>query len=212
MFRFSSRTEVNRQFKLTDLFRQMNASKDARKDAADVEKVVLKNVLSPTTLNCAPDKEIKEVYVFEITVASRRVPEVFIKELDNSIKLHTLFNVRNDDYELSMISYKTGPAKGKYFATNWECDDDFPVPPAGNVAELYKFILSKFLKYPPFESETAGEYVKRNNRLAKLDFQVSATEAAIARESQSKRKFEYNERLRKYREERERLLVKEKEI
>ena len=40
MFRFSSRTEVNRQFKLTDLFRQMNASKDARKDAADVEKVI----------------------------------------------------------------------------------------------------------------------------------------------------------------------------
>lgn len=48
--------------------------------------------------------------------------------------------------------------------------------------------------------------MKRNNRLAKLDFQVGATEAAIARESQSKRKFEYNERLRKYKEEREELL------
>ena len=167
MFAFSSRTQVDKSFRLSDLFKQMNADKEVKKDAAGITGVVLKNVLSPTTLNCDPSGEIKEVYVFEIIVASQYVPERFIKALDGSIKLHTLFNVRNDDYELSMISYKTGPAKGKYFATNWECDDDFPVPPAGNVAELYKFILSKFLKYPPFESETAGEFVHRNNRLAK---------------------------------------------
>lgn len=120
MFEFSSKTRVDRSFKMTDLFRQMNASKEAKKDAACIEKIVLKNVLSPTTLNCEADKEIKEIYVFEITVSSRTVPEIFIKELDQSIKLHTLINIRDGDFELSMISYKTGNAKGKYYATNWE--------------------------------------------------------------------------------------------
>lgn len=206
MFQFSSRTEINRQFKLSDLFKQMNASKEARKDAAAIEKVVLKNVISPTTLNCEPDKEIKEIYVFEITVSSRYVPETFIKELDNSIKLHTLFNVRDGEYELSMISYKLGSAKGKYFATNWEADDDLPVPLISSIHELYKYILSKFLKYPPFEAETAGEYIKRYNQLIKLDFQINSTTIAIGRESQSKRKFEYNARLKKYKEERAKLL------
>ena len=206
MFEFSSKTRVDRPFKITDLFRQMNASKEAKKDAACIEKIVLKNVLSPTTLNCEADKEIKEIYVFEITVPSRTVPEIFIKELDQSIKLHTLFNIRDGDFELSMISYKTGNSKGKYYATNWESDPDFSVPLVNRVPELYKYILSKFLKYPPFEEESVGEYLKRYNQLIKLDYQINSTTIAIARENQSKRKFEYNARLKQYREEREKLL------
>lgn len=206
MFEFSSKTRVDRSFKMTDLFRQMNASKEAKKDAACIEKIVLKNVLSPNTLNCEADKEIKEIYVFEITVSSRTVPEIFIKELDQSIKLHTLFNVRDGDFELSMISYKTGNAKGKYYATNWESDPDFIVPLVNSVPELYKYILSKFLKYPPLEEESVGEYLKRYNQLIKLDYQINSTAIAIARENQSKRKFEYNARLKQYKEERERLL------
>ena len=206
MFKFSSKTQVDRTFRLTDLFRQMKASKGAKKDAACIEKIVLKNVLSPTTLNCEADKEIKEIYVFEITVSSRTVPEIFIKELDQSIKLHTLFNVRDGDFELSMISYKTGNAKGKYYATNWESDPDFIVPLVNSVPELYKYILSKFLKYPPLEEESVGEYLKRYNQLIKLDYQINSTAIAIARENQSKRKFEYNARMKQYKEERERLL------
>ncbi len=207
MFEFSSRTEVNKQFKLSALFKPMNASKAAKKDATVIDKVVLKNVLSPNTMHCELCQEIKEIYVFEITVSSRCVPETFIKELDNSIKLHTLFNVRDGEYELSMISYKIGSEKGKYHATNWEADDDMPVPPVNSVPELYKYILSKFLKYPPFDSESAGEYIKRHNQLIKLDFQINSTTIAIGKESQSKRKFEYNTRLKQYKEERAKLLM-----
>ncbi len=206
MFKFSTKTVVNRQFKLSDLYKQMDASKEARRDAAVIEKVVLTNVLSPKTLNCEPDKTVKEVYVFEISVSERYVPEQFIKELDNSIKLHTLFNVRHGDYELSLISYKLGSSKGKYYRTNWEDEDDMDVPLVSSVPELYKFILLKFWVYPPFESESVDEYVKRYYRLAKLDYQISATSAAINRESQSKKKFEYNARLKGYIAERESLL------
>ena len=40
----------------------------------------------------------------------------------------------------------------------------------------------------------------------KLDFQIGKTESAIAHESQSKKRFEYNARLKEYKTERERLL------
>jgi len=207
MFEFSSRTLVDKQFKLTDLFRQMNASKEARKDAGGIKTIALKNVLSPTTLNCAASKDIKEIYVFEITVSSRYVPEIFINELDKSIKLHTLFNVRNEECELSLISYKLGTMKGKYFQTNWAADPDYPVPLVDSVPALYKYILSKFLSYPPFEGEAVEEYIGRYNKLTKLDFQISKTQSAIIHESQSKRKFEYNARLKEYKAEKEKLLA-----
>ena len=206
MFEFSSKTKLDKPFKLTDLFRQVNADKEVKKDAAGITGVVLTNVISPKTLNCAADGEIREIYVFEITVSQQYVPDLFIKELDKNIKLHTLFNVRFGELEYSMLSYKLGTEKGKYYATNWESEADFPVPPVGSVPELYKFILSKFLKYPPFERESPAEYIKRSNQLTKLDFQIGKTQSAIMHETQSKRRFEYNARLKQYKEERERLL------
>lgn len=206
MFKFSTKTVVNKPFKLTDLFKQINANKETKKDASCIEKITLTNVLSATTLNCEPDKTIKEIYVFEIVVNSRFVPELFIKELDNNIKFHTLFNIKHEDYELSMLSYKLGKFKGKYYQTNWGNNIDFTVPLINDVPEFYKYILSRFLKYPPLELETVEEYLKRYNQLIKLDFQISKTESAIAYESQSKKKFEYNARLKKYKEEKEELL------
>ncbi len=207
MFSFSSKTVVDRKFKIADLYKQINASKEARKDGTVIDSIVLKNVLSPATLYCDESKGIKEVYVFEIAVKERYVPEHFIKELDSSIKLHTLFCVRHEDYELSMISYKLGTQKGKYWQTNWEKEDDFDVPLVSSVPEMYKYILSKFLTYPPFDSELVDDYIKRYNMLAKLDFQIGKTESAIAHETQSKKKFEYNARLKEYKAERERLLM-----
>ena len=44
------------------------------------------------------------------------------------------------------------------------------------------------------------------NQLAKLDFQIGKTESAIAHESQSKKRFEYNARLKEYKAEREKLI------
>ena len=49
------------------------------------------------------------------------------------------------------------------------------------------------------------------NQLAKLDFQIGKTESAIAFSTQSKKKFEYNERLQEYKEERENLLTNNKD-
>ena len=209
MFQFSTKTEVNKTFKLADLFKQINASKEARKEALCIDSIMLKNVLSPSTLYCSPDKNIKEIYVFEIQVKSRYVPELFIKELDSSIKLHTLFCVRHEDYEISMLSYKSGTMKGKYWQTNWENEPDMEVPLVNSVPELYKYILSKFLKYEPFETESADEYIKRYNHLVKLDFQINSTTIAIEKETQSKKRFEYNDRLKQYQEERRTLLKKE---
>ena len=46
------------------------------------------------------------------------------------------------------------------------------------------------------------------NQLAKLDFQIRKTESAIAHESQSKKRFEYNSRLKEYKLSKDILLTK----
>ena len=206
MFNFSSKTEVNKKFKIMDLNKQIGITKEARKEQTKIESVVLKNVIAPNTLNCDIDKETKEIYVFEITMKEQYIPECFIKELDKSIRIPTLFVVKYDGLESAYISYKNSAFKSKYYSTNWSKDMKIDLPLSVNVPKAYKFILSKFLTYLPFENETIEEYVRRNNQLIKLDYQIKKTESAIQYETQSKKKFEYNARLKEYQQSREELL------
>ena len=206
MFNFSTNTLINKTFKMSDLDKQIEASKECKEDEKIIESVTLKNIISPKTLNSNVDKEIKEIYIFEIIVKERYIPEIFIRELDKNIKLMTLFLIRHEDYECGVIAYKKDKFKDKYYATNWENRTDYDIPLGSSVSGCYKFILSKFLEYLPFEKESVDMYYKRNNQLKKLDFQIDKTQKAIRYETQSKKRFEYNDRLKEYIEERKSLL------
>ena len=209
MFNFNSKTEVNKKFKISNLNKQIEASKECKEQEKMIESVTLKNIVSPKTINSEVDKEIKELYIFEIIMKERYIPEIFIRELDKSVKLMTLYLIKHEDYECGVIAYKKDKYKDKFYETNWENRTNYDIPPGSSVSQTYKFIFSKFLKYPPFKKETVDMYIKRSNQLAKLDYQISATEKACYKEDQSKKKFEYNVRLKKYKEEKANLLKEE---
>ena len=209
MFNFSTNTLINKTFKMSDLNKQIEASKECKEDEKIIESVTLKNIISPKTLNSNVDKEIKEIYIFEIIVKERYIPEIFIRELDKNIKLMTLFLIKHEDYECGVIAYKKDKFKDKYYATKWENRTNYDIPLGSSVSECYKFILSKFLEYLPFENESVDMYYKRNNQLKKLDFQIDKTQKAIRYETQSKKRFEYNKRLKEYNKEKEDLLKEE---
>ena len=192
MFNFSSKTEINKKFKLTDIFKQINASKEAKKDAMIIDSIFLKNLISPKTLNCSECEEIKELYIFEINVSQRNIPEVFIKEFDNSFKGQTLFLIKNDGYTYALLAFKKGKLKNKYYSSNWDNKENFRIPLIPNVRELYKFIISKFLPYSYFEKETIEEYILRIEEIKKLENKISKVKTKRDNEVQSKIRFELN--------------------
>ena len=55
-----------------------------------------------------------------------------------------------------------------------------------------------------------NEYITRVKAINKLNFQISKTESGIIYETQPKKKFEYNERFRRYKKELEELMRMEK--
>ncbi len=66
MFDLSSKTKVNRKFRLAELYKMMGADKDIKADAKNILSVVLTNVLSSDTMNLSSDGKVKEVYIFDI--------------------------------------------------------------------------------------------------------------------------------------------------
>lgn len=208
MFNFNTNTIVDRKFKFTELNRQIEASKECKAEEQLIESITLKNSISPRTLNSKEDKDIKEFYVFEVVMKERYIPSIFIKELDKAIKIPTLFIIKHLDYECGCITYKKDKTN-KYYSTNWEKDPKYDIPLGSGVADTYKFVLSKFLKYPYLDNETIDEYYKRNIGLGKLDMQIDKMRNMAYKEQQSRKKFEYNEKLKNYIKQKQDLLKEE---
>lgn len=209
MFNFSTKTEVRKVLKLSDIFKQIGADKEIRKNAQSIKSLILNNVISKRTLNTDSESKYKEIYVFKIAVDDQNIPLEFIKKLDDSIKFPTLFILESNGMKSGYIAYKYGNNKGKFYSTSWNNNPKYELPLVTSVDEIYKFIFSKFLKYEPKKNESVDDYLKRHLSLAKLDFQINSTQIAINKENQSKKKFEYNSRLKKYKDEREKLLTED---
>ena len=52
MLSFSSKTLINREYKLSDFLKQINATKEVREDAKKVKAIYFQNVINSQTLNC----------------------------------------------------------------------------------------------------------------------------------------------------------------
>lgn len=208
MFNFTSKATVNRSFKVSELQRKVGADKTVKDDAKVIQSISLKYVLNEQTIGMKPGT-IKEIYFFVIDVSNMQVPSRFIAALDGIIKLQTVFVLQSGGNELMMTAYKAGSRKGgfKYFQTEWK-QQKAPVdlPMTDMLDEMYKYILQTINRYPPFKAETIGEYITRYNQIRKLDYQIGKTEQAILYEVQSKKRFEYNDRLKEYKITRDSLL------
>lgn len=208
MFNFTSKTTVNKAFKVNELLKKIGADKVIKDDSKCISDISLKYVLNEQTIGMKPDT-IKEIYFFVINLSNMEVPIKFISALDGIIKLQTVFILNCGGNELILTAYKKGVRKGslKYFQTEWRAiRDSVNLPMVNTLDDLYKFVLNSINKYPAFERETIAEYIVRYNSLKKLDFQIGKTRQAIEYEVESKKRFEYNDRLKGYEKNKQSLL------
>ena len=105
MIELSSKTRVDKRFKLNELFKLTAADKTIKDSAKNVLSVTLTNVLSKDTLNLRQTGTVKEIYVFVIELSSDVIPAPFITALDKAINLHTIFVLRYDGKEKTWWSW-----------------------------------------------------------------------------------------------------------
>jgi hypothetical protein len=209
MFNFSSKTFVNKEYKLSDFLTQIRASKDIREDAKKIEKIVFQNVINAISLNAVEDDEYKAIYVIRIILKNPDIPQMFVEELDKNIAFHTYFIFEYKGEVASTMAFKDIGVKVKinsrYYTKTFMKEEPITVPLLDSVKDVYKFMLEQQIRLPARKNKNPEEYITRVKAISKLDFQISRTESAIVYETQPKKKFEYNERLRKYKKERDEL-------
>ncbi len=214
MFNFSSKTIVNKEYKVSDFLTQIKASKEVRADAKKIKSIVFKNVISAETLNATFDKQYQNIYVIYLVLNERTVPKLFIEELDKNIEFHTYFVFEYNKETASMIAFKEIGNKVKissnYYISGFKEQQLFSIPMINSVKDMYTFILSHEIEILSREDESPNEYMTRVKAINRLNFQISKTEKAIIYETQPKKKFEYNERLRRYKRELDELMRMER--
>ena len=210
MFNFSSKTYVGKEYKVSDFLTQIKANKEVKDDAKKIKSIVFQNVINAKSLNAEEDKEYQNIYVIHMVLKERQIPRLFIEELDKNIAFHTYFIFECNEEFATMIAYKEIGSKvkidSKYYINDFTKQPFVDVPMVNKVKDMYKFILSYEIGIPVRGNESPGDYIKRVKAINKLNFQISKTESGIVYETQPKKKFEYNERLRKYKKDLEELM------
>ncbi|MGN0805760.1 MAG: DUF4391 domain-containing protein [Candidatus Coproplasma sp.] len=201
MFSFNSNTQVNKKFRLAELYKLMGAGKEVKADAANILSVTLKNVLNNVTMNFSKVCAVKEIYVFEIILTEQTVPTLFISSLDKVTNFHTLFVLRCGNKHMLYGAFKeygeSGMKAGKYYSTQWSEEGDKPLP--FNLTDLdgvYTMLIDELIPITARQAESTKDFVLRYDEILKLRKEIDKLKKLIANEKQPKRRFELNAELK----------------
>lgn len=207
MFDLSSKTQVNKKFKLSELFKLISADQSVKADARCVLSVVLSNVLSSATTNLPSKDGVREIYIFDIELSESTTPQLFISTLDKAVRFHTVFVLHHGEKEMLCGAYKemtdSSIKVGKYHSTKWR---DASTPTAipldvSSLDDVYKAIMQEIVSMPARMDESTRAFVTRCEQVAKLKKDIDKLQRQVDVEKQSKKRFELNEQLKQMKKE-----------
>ena len=211
MFNFSTKTQVNKKFKMTELYKVMGADKTIKADAANIISVMLTNVLNKDTLNFSVKGNIKEIYLFEIVLKNKTVPLLFISALDKATNFHTVFVLQSGNEEMLYGAFKEYGEKGmkvsKYYSTDWAEKKQISFPLGVNcLDDIYTAIIDELIPIAARTAESTKEFVERYGEVVKMKKEIEKLQRLVDNEKQPKRRFELNDLLRQKKKELEKLI------
>lgn len=200
MFELSSKTLVNKKFRMPELYKVIGADKAVKADAASILSVTLTNVLNKDTLNFSAKGGVKEIYVFEIVLNTTTIPSLFISTLDKATNFHTIFVLRYGEKVMLYGAFKEygekGMKVGKYYSTDWSVEKSIALPLGVNsLDEVYTAIIDELIPITANEGEQTSDFVARYDRINKLKKEIEKQQKQVDGECQSKRRFELNAQL-----------------
>lgn len=211
MFDLSSKTQVNRKFKTTELYKVTSADKAIKADMINIGSVTLTNVLNNDTLNLSVKGEVKEIYVFEIVLTTKTATSLFISALDKATNFHTIFILKYGNEEMLYGAFKEYGEKamkiGKYYFTDWSSEKTVALPlGVNNLDEIYTAIIDELIPITARQTESTKDFVARYDEVVKLKKEIEKLQRLVDNEKQPKRRFELNDTLKQKKKELEEIV------
>ena len=200
MFNYSEKTKVDIKFKMLDLFKTIKADKSVKADASNVVSVVLSNTLSPERANLEASENVKEIYVIDIFLNSKKVPEIFLDCFNKFIEFQTLFRLHYQNEIKYLVSIKTFNNEKmkilKTFESDWKKEEKFSFPLTTKLENVFKEMLKYVVGYSFRQDESFENYTKRLDEIKKLKSEIDKQTRLMAAEKQPNIKMALNDKIK----------------
>lgn len=190
---------------MLDLFKTIKADKSVKTDAGNIVSVILSNTLSPEKTNLEASENVKEIYVIDIFLNSKRVPEVFVDAFNRFIEFQTLFRLHFQDEIKYIVSIKTFSDEKmkilKTFESDWKKEEKFDFPFTTKLENVFKEMLKYVVRYAFRQDESFENYVKRLDEVKKLKSDIDKQTRLMTAEKQPNIKMAMNDKIKKLKKE-----------
>lgn len=205
MFNYSEKTKVDIKFKMLDLFKTIKADKSVKTDAGNIVSVILSNTLSPEKTNLEASENVKEIYVIDIILNSKRVPEIFVDAFNKFIEFQTLFRLHFQNEIKYIVSIKTFNDEKmkilKTFESDWKKEEKIDFPFTTKLENVFKEMLKYVVGYAFRQDESFENYVKRLDEIKKLKSEIDKQTRLMTAEKQPNIKMAMNDKIKKLKKE-----------
>ena len=212
MFKFSSKTEVNKQIKITDLFKTIKADKQTRAASQNVQSVTLTHVLSEATTGLKSAENITEIYFIDMVTTDKRVPIELIKAMDKTILFQVFYTIKCGSDQKFIATYKTIEAGKATFTKHYESDWvkesaklDFPL--VTELGDIFMIALQNITSRKFQSGESIRDYLSRLAVIDRLTRDIEKTERMMNSATQPKDKLALHAELKKLKQAKEEVIL-----
>ena len=131
MFTLPKSTEFNKRIPKQKFYNHLTLSPTLKKVFTEqIDTIIWKNKIAPSTLSLAAGKTVTEIEVFEVNLRSELKDDAVLRQIDKEIPYHILFILKYLDKSQAWIGYKeessgnTAFKVSAYYHTEWETDED----------------------------------------------------------------------------------------
>lgn len=198
---FSSKTQLNNQFNLSDLARNLSMNREEKEEFKQVESITLTHALNTETTGLKTTDNIELIYIFQITLKTKKIPLKFLRVLDKKTKAHTVFEIYvNDRYHYIMANKKISDSTTVGDYTIREINEEWSLPESeqfNTLEDIYITLLAFVLNLHKRLGESVNEIVERRKKITELEKNVVKLERAMRAEKQPNIKMELNDKIKK---------------
>lgn len=194
---------------MLELFKTIKADKNIKNDASIVSSVVLANILSKDRTNLEESDVVKEIYVVDIFLTTKQIPNLFIESLNKSINLQTLFRLHFNDKVKYIISIKLFNEEKlkilKTFESDWIEDIKQDFPQTFKLESAFKNMIGKVCNIHFKSEENFNQFIERYAIIIKMQNEIDKLIKKRDAEKQPNIKMKLNDEIREKKKELQKL-------
>ena len=202
MIKLPSTTIVNRRIPKDRFYSGRNNAAELKVLFTEaVEKVVWMNKLSPNTMNFPPSEEIREIEIFETTLAVKAVDRRLYAAMDEAVKPHVVLHIIKalDNVEVVMGFRQPGDKTARYYARTWADVESVELDFASQSLDALYLSLMRQLSEGVFAVDSGASVADakaKNARRQTIEAAIGKLERELKKEKQLNVQMKLNKELK----------------